>query len=222
MGFLLLAERAELGWSPRIGDPSIMGWLTVVAYFLAAIACGFAARAERRKDLGVRVVHPVFWKLDPVRLSPPTGARSPRRRALFWWILVLALVLLGVNKQLDLQSLLTAVGRRLAQEQGWYQERQAVQRAFIAGVAIAGAGGLALLAVLFRSVLLRRPLAAIGLVFLYTFVLIRAASFHHVDAFLKDDFLGIRMNWLLELGGISCVLSSAIRVLLEARRGTRR
>jgi hypothetical protein len=219
MGLMLFAGRAELGWTPRIGDPSIMGWVTVAAYFLAAIACGFAARAERRLSVVGRVVHPIFWKLDGFRIAPTTGAKSPGRRATFWWLLLLAMAVLGINKQLDLQSLLTAVGRRLAHEQGWYQERQVVQRAFIAGVAIAGAGGLALLAVLFRSVLLRRPLAAVGLVFLYAFVLIRAASFHHVDAFLKDEFLGIRMNWLLELGGITCVLSSAVRVLAEAHRG---
>ncbi len=222
MGLILFAERVELGWSPRIGDPSIMGWLTVAAYFAAAIACGFAARAERRLHVGGSTVHPIFWKSDQFRIAPTTGAKSPGRRASFWWLLLLAMLVLGINKQLDLQSLLTAVGRRLAHEQGWYQDRQVVQRAFILGVAIVGAGGLALLAVLFRSVLLRRPLAAIGLVFLYGFVLIRAASFHHVDAFLKDEILGIRMNWLLELGGIACVLTSALRVIAEARSGIKR
>ncbi|WP_169972780.1 hypothetical protein [Tautonia rosea] len=199
-----------------------MGWLTVVAYFAAAIACGGAARAERRLDAGGRTVHPVFWKIDHLRIAPKSGAKSPGRRALFWWLLMVAMLVLGINKQLDLQSLLTAVGRRLALEQGWYKERQAVQRTFIAGVAIVGAGAIALLAVLFRSVLLRRPLAAIGLVFLYGFVLIRAASFHHVDAFLKDEFLGMRMNWLLELGGITCVLASALRVIAEARNWIKR
>lgn len=222
MLFFLIAERAELGWSPRIGDPSFMGWLTVAAYFAAAIACGFAARAEWRLDAGGRTVHPIFWKIDDIRIAPKTGARSPGRRAGFWWLLLLAMLVLGINKQLDLQSLLTAIGRRLAHEQGWYQDRQVVQRAFIVGVAIMGAGGIALLAVLFRSVLLRRPLAAIGLVFLYVFVLIRAASFHHVDAFLKDEFLGIRMNWLLELGGITCVLASALRVIADARSWIKR
>jgi hypothetical protein len=43
---------------------------------------------------------------------------------------------LGINKQLDLQTALTELGRVLAYDQGWYEERQTVQVWFIVGVAI--------------------------------------------------------------------------------------
>ena len=41
------------------------------------------------------------------------------------------------------------------------------------------------------------------------FVVIRAASFHHVDAFLASRLGGLRWNWILELGGILIVAVGA-------------
>jgi hypothetical protein len=41
---------------------------------------------------------------------------------------------LGVNKQLDLQSALTELGRILATDGGWYDSRHRVQRVFILAV----------------------------------------------------------------------------------------
>jgi len=40
-------------------------------------------------------------------------------------------------------------------------------------------------------------------------VLIRAASFHHIDRFIGDRILGLKWNWILEMGGISIVLLSS-------------
>jgi hypothetical protein len=37
-------------------------------------------------------------------------------------------------------------------------------------------------------------------------MLIRAASFHHVDRLIGRTVLGFRWNWILEMGGIGLVL----------------
>jgi len=171
-------------WSPGIGDPSVGGWVTVVAYFAAAFLCFRAYRAELDSD-----------------------SRSSR---LFWLVLVSVLVLLGINKQLDLQSALTAIGRKLAHEQGWYAERRAVQHAFIVGVALCGLSGTAaVFGLAYRSLrALAVPLAGLGL--LVTFVVVRAASFHHVDRWLGVPILGLRLNKLLELTSISIILVGAL------------
>jgi hypothetical protein len=50
-----------------------------------------------------------------------------------------------------------------------------------------------------------RALALSGLIFLLSFVLIRAASFHHVDVLINQTALGLRWNWILELSGIGLV-----------------
>jgi hypothetical protein len=36
--------------------------------------------------------------------------------------------------------------------------------------------------------------------------LIRAASFHHIDRFIGETILGLRWNWVLEMGGIGTVI----------------
>ncbi len=157
-----------------------MGWLTVAAYALTAILC-FSA------------------------------ARTPGRPAVRWFWLALAILLFGlmINKQLDLQSALTATARCLSQMQGWYEDRHIVQRRFILAVLAAGA-----LVALVSLWLLRRHirqigLALLGFVFLICFVLIRAAGFHDFDALLRSDILSVRMNWLMELSGIALIAMNA-------------
>jgi hypothetical protein len=44
---------------------------------------------------------------------------------------------------------------------------------------------------------------------LLTFIAIRAASFHHFDRFIGHEVGGVRMNWILELGGISLIAANA-------------
>jgi hypothetical protein len=119
------------------------------------------------------------------------------------------MLLLGINKQLDLQSWLTQVGRDLAKAQGWYAERQSVQTAFIEILVVCGLTGMGLLALMLRRVLRHVTGAVLGLGFLVTFVAVRAASFHHVDRWLGAGV--VRLNWMLELGGLGLIALSAWR-----------
>lgn len=175
-------------WVPGIGDPSPMGWLTVAAYLGAAAHCAVLARA---------------------------GRQIPGARVAFWAGCALLLLLLGLNKQLDLQSALTEIGRYLARRQGWYGQRGAVQLAFIGAVALGGLVALAAGLWLASPLTPGRALTLAGLAFIGAFVLIRASSFHHVDAFLGRDLAGLYWNWILELGGIALAWSGAA---LEHRR----
>lgn len=178
---------AFVQWSPGLGDNNLMGWVTVAVYLLAAIASGM-----------------VVWRLagaDPL-------ARRERR---FWIITAAIMLLLAINKQLDLQSLLTMLARCHAQLTGWYDSRRAVQEAFIFLVAASGAIALGLLALLLRGILGRVWGALLGLGFVCIFVVIRAASFHHVDALLGGTAAGIKLNWLLELPGPTLVTLVALR-----------
>ena len=174
-----LLDCALARWSPRIGDPSAMGWLTVAAYAAAALLAVAAA---------VRV---------------PAAAPARRTERLFWMASAVALALLSVNKQLDLQSFLTAVGRCTAKAQGWYDDRRAMQRDVVLGlIGLCLAAGAVLLWRL-RRTLRRTGPAAAGLVLIATFVLVRAVGFHHVDALIGLRVGGARVNWLLELGGLA-------------------
>ena len=161
-------------WAPGIGDPGVMGWATVAAYAVAAV-------------LALR------------RASGPVAGPAERR---FWAVAMAGLAFLAVNKQLDLQSLLTAAGRCTAQLQGWYDMRRTVQLDFIVTLAAAALlGGLVTLW-LMRGTLARTWLAILGLVWIIGFVLVRAVGFHHVDEMIGLRVAGMRLNWVFELGGI--------------------
>ena len=53
--------------------------------------------------------------------------------------------------------------------------------------------------------------ALVGGTGLVIFVVIRAASFHHVDEALGYRFSGLRLNWLVEMGPLLLIIASAWR-----------
>jgi hypothetical protein len=174
-------------WHPTIGDPSFTGWFTVGSYFAGAILAFFAARA-----------HP---ENDP-------------RSFYFWVIVSLLMALLAINKQLDLQTLLTEIGRQVARRQGWMEQRRTVQFWFIVIFSILTTVGFLGFVFFMRNWFRRFMLASIGLFFLLSFIIIRAASFHHFDEVLRFILLGFEMNWIFELTGIFTIIAAAVKVLL--------
>lgn len=163
-------------------DTSTLAWLITAAYFGAAVLA-FAAR-RRAKDHRDRT----FW----------TGCSA-------------LLALLGLNKQLDLQGYITSAGRFLARQEGWFSERRLVQETFIVILCIAALASLAFLALWLRRSSAVVRIAGLGLVLLFTFILWRAASFHHMDIWVTHEIAGMRSGWWLELSGILVVgLSAAI------------
>jgi hypothetical protein len=160
-----------------------MGWLTVVLYGFGTWQCFKVVNANSK-------------------LLRPS-------EALLWWILVYGLLALGINKQLDLQSALTEIGRIFATQQGWYEKRHEAQIIFIYGVAaIAACTGFAM-AYLARRAPPATHLALFGSICLLLFVFIRAASFHHFDLFIGHVVFGMRMNSILEMGGIGIIIAGA-------------
>ena len=176
----------NIRWRPGIGDPSFMGWLTVAAYALAAI---LAWRAGQR--------------------AGRTPGTRPGSRTM-WWLVCAFMLALCFNKQLDLQSLFTDLGRVAAWKQGWYKERREVQKWFVLAILAGGSLFSLFLLVRYRRFWLDHPLLAAGLAFLTTFILVRAVSFHHVDVLLSSRIAGFKLNWILELSGIALVGTSAI------------
>ena len=175
----------NFNWSPGIGDPSIGGWLTVVLYLTAAFSCWRTASKLARE-----------------------GAGCTAELRVLWWLSI-SFVALGINKQLDLQTALTELGRVIAEYQGWYGHRQYVQLAFILSVAFTGIIAAMILLTWARSSTLPTLTALMGTTLVLGFVLMRAASFHHMDRFIGTRILGIRWNWILEMGGIAVVLAAS-------------
>lgn len=53
-------------------------------------------------------------------------------------------------------------------------------------------------------------MAAIGIAVLFTFVIMRAASFHHLDQWVTVSLAGLRSGWWLEIAGIGTIAFAAI------------
>ncbi len=184
----------QLQWRPTIGDPSFIGWLTVAAYAACAFTCWLAARRAGRAPGLTR------------------GSRA------IWLLVGLLMTGLCLNKQLDLQSLFTDIGRVIAWNQGWYQERREYQKWFVLGVLAVSLLITALLIIRYHVFWRKHFILCVGLAFLLTFIVVRAVSFHHFDMFLKSAVAGVKMNWFLELSGIGMIWLAA---LLEYRNPKR-
>ena len=191
---LQLAARVGGRWRPGIGDPSVMGWLTVVAYLSVAALCWRCAGSARRGRPSV------------------AGGKEPTT----WYLLTALLLLLGVNKQLDLQSWMTQVGKELVRSDGW--SKSVIQGGFIAVVLATVVIAVGLLFWLAWGRLRRLGVALVGVLFLLCFVTLRASSVHPVDRLLGTYVWGVKMNWVLELSGIACV---GLGAWLQLRRGGR-
>ncbi|MEK0448030.1 MAG: hypothetical protein RL088_298 [Verrucomicrobiota bacterium] len=183
----------HIRWRPEIGDPTFMGWFTVFAYAMAAFAALIAAVKAG---------------------SAPRAAGASRAT---WKAIAVLMLLLCVNKQLDLQSLFTDIGRVFAWKYGWYEKRREFQKWFVIGVLVISVATTVLMTVRFRDFWKKSPLLGAGLAFLLTFIVVRAISFHHVDVFLKHAVAGVRMNWFLELTGIAMVSLAALLDYRNAR-----
>jgi len=99
-----------------MGDPTVIGWTITVGYFIAAFLCFKAGRAPRPSGV---------------------GGRSPKSRSA-WLVLGIAMLALGINKQLDLQTPFIHFGRSVALASGWYGDRRQVQTDFVGTLALFG------------------------------------------------------------------------------------
>ncbi|HXJ23284.1 MAG TPA: hypothetical protein VMT03_23920 [Polyangia bacterium] len=161
-----------------------MGWVTVVAYAAAGWQC---VTLGRKKIPGMPEDEKRVWR----------------------WLSVI-MILLGVNKQLDVQTAFTEMGRVVARAQGWYDTRAHVQRRFIELVLAGAIGTVGVALFIVRRMPRATKLAIVGLATLAAFVFIRATSFHRVDLILGARWLGMRANWIFELGGIGLILAGAL------------
>lgn len=173
-----LAATEDGRWHAGIGDATIFGWVTVGFYLLAVARCVVKANASKKFGGNYQ----------------------------FWWYLAAFLLFLGINKQLDLQSWFTETLKDSAQAHGWYEHRRPVQVAFIVALGF----GMLLALISFRLFLANTwrnyKLTWVGIIFLCTFIMVRAASFHHVDLLIDDEILGLRINVLMEIGAILLII----------------
>jgi hypothetical protein len=137
------------------------------------------------------------------------AARVAGRQRTFWLVLAAITAILCVNKQLDLQTLLTDFGRFEARRHGWYEQRQTYQLAFVFLL-----GAVSALATIGLIVRMRRAGAPVwggicGLALLLLFIFLRAASIEKVDWLITRHVGSLSVNRIAELGGATVIALSA-------------
>lgn len=184
----ILSAIEDEEWTLGIGDPTVGGWVTVAVYIVTAGVCAAAT----------------------IRAFTFSRAVDKHRALVFFGTLTLAMLVLGINKQLDLQTLITIYGKRMAISQGWYNDRRIVQAIFIVAVIILFGGGLALFAYALRRTWRRHAVTLAGLAMLSAFIVIRAASFHHVDVMLGVHLAGLKINIIIENMALFIILGGVV------------
>jgi hypothetical protein len=169
------------------GDLTIVGWLTVILYFSTVISCWITARKLRLAEKDIE------------------DAKELRG----WQWITATFLALGVCRLLNFQAALTETGRVVAKFQGWYGQRWSVQFAFLAVLAVACLIAAVMLGRWVRKASVATWLALTGSTVLTGYVVARVVSFHHLDRLIDAKFLGIRFNWIFELGGIGVVLAAS-------------
>ena len=190
----MFAVIAQGHWKPGIGDPTVGGWAITIGYLIAFGLCGAYA-------LRVRKVFP------PVRFN---------WHGAFWWGLAVFMLLMGLNKQLDLQVLFLSIGRHISKMQGWYAERREVRKWFVLSIAFVTLILMLWLGWLCRRVWRRYILPIVGIMLLVFFVFIRACAGRVVILGHRPG--EIPMYWIFEVGGIVCIGASALIGLRHSRR----
>ncbi len=175
---LVFAATENGRWHAGIGDASIFGWVTVVVYLFATFRC--VVKAKDSKKFGGNYQ--------------------------FWLYLGAFLLLLGINKQLDLQSWLTEIVKDSAHAHGWYEHRRPVQIAFIALLGLGMMIALLSLRLFLANSWRHNKITWVGIILLGTFILMRAASFHHFDVLINRPILGININVIFEIGAILLII----------------
>ncbi|MCK0103882.1 hypothetical protein [Pseudohalocynthiibacter sp. F2068] len=177
-------------WHPGLSDPYLIDWIIVVLYVLAAfLALCVLCRSH----------------------FPSPTARYER---ILWWVILLLLMGMAINKQVDLQSGLMSFGRCLSQMQGWFEKRRLIQKVFT----VLLAGGIAIGALVMirelHGTLRRNMLVFLGLLLIAIFVLIRAATINHIGSVTGTI---LTMQWIKHLLEISGPLLLSIAALRHLR-----
>ena len=178
----------------HIGDPTFAGWLIFFVYLAVVYRCY------------LQYVKVKFGFLDHN----------------FWLVIGLFLLLLCINKQLDLQTVFEASMKELAQSHGWYAQRKMMQVTFVALLSISLLTGLVVLRSVLAKACRQHKAVCLGVLLLCVFIVLRAAAFNHLSFLNTRTYWGFNAHSLLELIAL-CVMFYGTFTLKSGTRhsGTR-
>jgi hypothetical protein len=168
-------------WVFRLGDGTFWGWLITALYGITIAGSLYYIHSMRRST------------------TPEKTIRI---------CITVVLVLLGVNKQLDLQTLIIVTGRMIAAGHGWMVYRRTIQEFFAIGILLCvGVAGLVVILRL-RRCLLHVWLECTGITILLGFAIIRTASINHIGWVTVLEDTRLQHIHAFELAGLLCIMAA--------------
>lgn len=179
-----LTPQVVAAWQPSVGDPTLMGWVIAGCYLLAGFGCLRCWHRRNRLVLSV----------------------DARRFGHYWVLLGVMMLLMGLNKQLDMQVLLHDLARKVVDQYGFAGSKRQFKNGFIGLLAVLFAVWLGRLVVLMSGLWVRVWLSGVGVFVLLAFVLSRAVSVYIVKLPLGESIIGgVRYNHVFELIGVVAI-----------------
>ena len=129
-----------------------------------------------------------------------------------WWVMAAALLFLGINKQLNLQTWLIDLGRATARTEGWYQYRRTAQVVFVVLFTLAMFAALTACLKKWGWFLNEQPWVQYGVLLFLLFVVVRASTINHIEERLHLRLYDGYWAWTLELLATACFAWSATQV----------
>jgi hypothetical protein len=152
-----------------------------------------------------------------VCVAPVAGSKNSAAMRRAWIFLSIILAFLGLNKQLNLQTLLIKLGRHVANGEHLLPYRRELYVLFFLGFILAVIALFAAVMVRFsadiRKYVRDFPLAAGGCGLIVAYIVIRAATIDGLDQMLGFDLERIPFFWLLEAGGLLLIMIQALRTI---------
>ncbi len=133
-----------------------------------------------------------------------------------WWTVAAVALLLGINKNLQMQTVLIASCRAIAVAQGWIDSRRALQQAFVVVLFLATALTAIGLTCTLRQFLKQNVTLATGLALVVVYSFFRAAEMNHVE------LLGVGRStsdalWPLEVAGVALMFVGVTKHFVASR-----
>jgi hypothetical protein len=170
-----------------MGDPTVLGWTICLLYLMAGLL-SFRTAIIRR-------------------------ARDSAASFFIWGCIITSMYALGLNKQLDAQTVLIRTAKHIAKQQNLFKYHRVVHVAFFAVVALCF--GVAVFRWFPRIKQFGRafPLALTGYTLIALYVLSRAFHINHVDRLIGLNLKESSGLAMLEVTGTLLIIIQTIRVI---------
>lgn len=176
------------GWSPNIEDPSLGGWMVILFYITTTLT---------------------YYQLYSKRITEDIQERK------YWKSITLILSILCLNKLINIQDMISQIGRVLV-----YQNRELLilktaQFEFVIASIVLFFILIVVAAILLtfisKGYLKKNILSVFGLILLLGFLSIRIISQHDMDVFMEVylEKIDVRIKAIIEIMCISLIYLSA-------------